>query len=500
MARKTRIFTVALCALALAAGLLPARAGDVEDARALVASLARATPYADLLERVLGPAAGALPLPADPARALIDATAALSAAAGIPQDAAAAIRAASLPDEIAGRLANVERALLACAEVTGRALAGLTEQQLAAAIEGEPLGAARFDAIPACAIRLWRAAGDLERTLLDSSGAISLDVWPVVKIDDSTDTLYRNDYMLIVDLSGADTYMNNAGSNMIDLNYAPPGSPVPGLRGYGPAAGCQQALAGFANGECSPLASLLLDLAGDDAYGVKEPPELDATCTADPVMRRQVTGGVGFAGVGILIDSVGNDRYTGKTVAIGAGHVYGVGILDDRAGNDTYAAVRNSEGFALVGGLGLLRDEAGDDSYDYYMPSPLTPGAPNQTPGAGGVIDDENQCDAKPRFTQGAGNVSGAVGILHEESGDDTYHGAYTDTFLAPAGGLTAGRGGAQGFANNESIGVLFDRSGTDGYAIDGDQGAPARANSSVILPDPNCQSSTCSGGVFVDE
>ena len=187
---------------------------------------------------------------------------------------------------------------------------------------------------------------------------MSLDLWPVLRFDGRcADSSYPNDYLVIVDVGGNDTYRNNAGSNMVDLNFSPAGSAVTGLRGTGPARGCQRAIPGLTAADCVPSAAVLLDLQGQDTYGVKQTPDHDAGCTTDLVIRRMMTGGAGFLGVGILRDSGGaRDVYTGKTGSLGAGHIFGVGLLSDTGGNDSYAAVRNSQGFALLGGLGVLRD------------------------------------------------------------------------------------------------------------------------------------------------
>jgi hypothetical protein len=327
---------------------------------------------------------------------------------------------------------------------------------------------------------------------------------------------YANDYLLTVDLGGNDVYSNNLGSNMVDLNYAPATSRVPGARGFGPARGCQQAIAGLRKTDCVPAVAVLLDTAGSDTYGVLQSPGLDIRCTPSTtrLIRRMVTGGVGFLGVGILRDSgASRDVYTSKTVSLGAGHIGGVGILSDGGGDDSYLSVRNSQGFALVGGVGILHDQAGNDTYDYYMPPAINPAAPNQSDGAGGVLDDESrqsggtdfegQCDRMPRFTQGAGNVlSGSVGILIDQSGSDRYRGAW-GPFTAPGQTppQTEGHlGGSMGFGANAGAGIFVDLgSGYDYYTmVNYPLGAPTRGNNKVLLPRSKA---TGNGGVgvFVD-
>jgi hypothetical protein len=462
------------------------------------------SPYAS----ILGPTGNPLPLPASPAQALIVETTALSAAAGLPHDPTAAVIAATLPADLSGRLANVELAQLKCILITQQALNGITPSQLEQASaedgSGSPLDASRFAAIPGCATALWQASNDLT-SLLQSNYAtpayrarLNLDIWPVIKVTDAPGTTFLNDYMLSVAVGGHDTYINNMGSNMIDINYSPPGSAVKGLRGIGPAKGCQRAIPGLTAGDCIPLAAVLIDTGAYNTYGVKQAPDIDATCTQDPVIRRMVVGGVGFAGAGTLIDTGGHAKFTGKTGSLGAGHIFGVGILDARGGYNSYSAIRNSEGFALVGGFGLLRDRTGNATFDYHMPSPSVINPVNEAPGSGGVISDRDVCDHLPRFIQGAGNVSGGLGVLAVDGGSNQYHGAYIDTFTAPAPQVTTGRAGSQGFGNNQAFGALVDvGNGSDTYVIDGNQGMPVRGDNTIIPPDPNCKNSTCSG-VFI--
>ncbi|MGH7858637.1 MAG: hypothetical protein ACREQY_15035, partial [Candidatus Binatia bacterium] len=255
---------------------------------------------------------------------------------------------------------------------------------------------------------------------------------------------------------------------------------------------CQTALQDFRAGRCFATAAILHDLGGDDTYGVFEAPDpaVDAQCTADLVVRRSVTVGVGVAGVGILRDRTGNDRYAGKTGALGTGHIFGIGLLSDGEGNDSYLAVRNSQGFALLGGLGVLHDEAGADTYDFYIPSPLDPDAPNQTPGAGGVINDVGRCDHLPRFIQGAANLGQGLGVLLDDEGADSYRGSLIPTFEASiplAGGVPAG---SQGFGANGATGLFLDRGGADTYA-----GVPDRGDGVTVLPGE----SSSGTGLFID-
>lgn len=418
---------------------------------------------------------------------LVRSTRALAALAGFDVDPAAAIRRASLSASVAEPMAGIAEALLACARVTRAALDGAATVAEAAR---EP---ERFAAVRPCADRLWDATLALERALTGARLHETIDVWPVLRVESGdSDDFYAFDYMLQVDAGGNDAYMNNAGSNMIDLLNGPPGSPAPNHPPFAP--GCRNALAGLFARECFPLAAVLLDLGGHDAYGVPQEPDpaLDGKCTAEDVVRRQATAGQGFAGVGILRDTAGNDSYEGKTSSVGAGHIFGVGILSDPTGDDRYRVVRNGIGFALIGALGVVLDETGSDSYDFHIPAPLDPDAPNETPGAGGVIDDTGACDNRARFTAGAANLGG-LGALVDLAGDDSYRGGYSDDYDAPFG---RGRGGSVGFGWNGGTGLLLDGAGIDTYDVALEQGGPARGDGVTIPPG---QESSGQFGTFVD-
>jgi hypothetical protein len=468
----------------------------------------------------------------DPTQALVDAVNLLSRELGFPVDRSASIRAAGVPDALAASLATVTGAVLRCHRATTDALDGVPLTDVIAAAErreGSPsLDPARFAGVRDCAPPLRQALGLLELQLQSRSAAaappVQLDEWPVLHVDTSVaDNTYRHDYAILVDGGGNDVYANNAGASLLDVESGPDGSAPK----TGPALGCNGGAPTLAPGRnCSPAAAVLLDLAGDDTYGVFAAPEpkYDGICTADPLILRTVTIGAGVAGVGILRDVEGNDRYRGRTVTIGAAHAFGVGIVSDGAGNDSYLAIRNGEGFALVGGLGILHDAGGDDAYDWYMPSPLDPDAPNQTPGAGGVPDDNRvPCDNVPRFVQGAGNLNGmtsnaaplieslastrpqiepvsdlalavvprtngTTGMLVDEGGNDSYRGVMVPTYDSTFGGDVPA--GSQGFGSEGGIGMFMDGGGIDVY-----EGMPGRANDTTVSPGEESTGT----GLFVD-
>ncbi|MFH1686024.1 MAG: hypothetical protein ABIE70_00710 [bacterium] len=122
--------------------------------------------------------------------------------------------------------------------------------------------------------------------------------------------------------------------------------------------------------------SILIDLGGDDYYGYGKKTYAPST-------------GVGLLGVGCVIDSDGDDHYTGSTYAQGAG-LFGVGVLLDREGNDKYQACLSAQGAGYFG-IGLCFDALGDDEYYLYADG------------------------------QGLGGVGGGIGVCASFDGNDKY-------------------------------------------------------------------------------
>lgn len=272
---------------------------------------------------------------------------------------------------------------------------------------------------------------------------------PVLALDlVGQDTLYADDVALIVDVGGNDLYDNNAGGSLIafgDGGFIPvhgDGSSFGPSQCVTPTTDCARVVVGgdFEDAELLFSASLVLDLAGDDTYGVLRAPYHDRGCTSDPVVRKVVIQGAGAGGPGLLFDLAGNNLFQAKTIAQGAGHVGGVGVLYLGEGSDTLRAVRFAQGSGLFFGLGILIDEGGDDRYEARVP-------------AGGVLNtDGGFCDTQPRYLHGSGfgrvtgAASGVAGALIDLGGDDVY----------------AGDTKGEGFAEVAGLGLFYDAHGDD--------------------------------------
>ena len=416
------------------------------------------------------------PLPADPPAALEGAVTAMAAHVGIDLHPAAAIRAAHLNPGLTGRLALLLGLLQDCQKITDQLLAHLPAppgEMLLRNIDPGPIPEA--PALRACAARVEAGGLETENFLRSVPAEGSrFDLWPVLRVDPiGTDDTVGPDYMLSVDAGGNDTYLNNAGGNLIDVRAEPKGL----------AKGCSNPAYDLAAGRCVISEALLIDVAGNDTYGQMEAPEegVDGLCTDDLLVRRVVTGGAGAWGVGVLIDGGGDDTYIGKSLSLGAGHFGGTGVLLDQGGNDHYTAIRLSEGFGTLGGTGVLHDAGGNDTYSYYLPGPKYPGVPDHSLGAGGALDTGGVCDGVSRWNLGSGFLGG-VGILVDDAGDDTYESAPPAKHEPGASGIIRDTG-SMGFGDGGGFGIFIDGAGHDTY-----RGMPGRANGATVTPNDKSQ------------
>lgn len=443
-----------------------------------------------LVGSVLTAGAALSPVPDGPAAELAEGLSDLGLDVGMALDPAPAIAAADLRPELVTRLAGVVRQLGLCRDATTQLLAGLP------ATPGELLRdnvvptspPSGTDALRTCADELKGRGTELERFLAAAPAdqGSDLTLWPVLRLDlDGSDDTVDYDYMLSVDTGGDDVYLNNAGASLIDVRRGPPGS---GAQSIQRARGCINPAYDLLAGECVISEALLVDTAGNDTYGHMESPDphLDGLCTADPLVRRVITGGVGSWGVGILLDGGGDDVYLGKAITLGAGHFGGVGMLIDESGDDRYTAIRSAKGFGTLFGLGVFHDVAGDDTYSYYLPGPLDPQAEDRTLGAGGALDTGGTCDKVSRWEEGTGFLGG-VGVFFDDAGRDSYgvspptlHEPGASNFLRSTGSLGFGDGG---------FGLFVDGAGADAYS-----GMPGRGDGDTVPP------SDRSSGFFHDE
>jgi len=123
-------------------------------------------------------------------------------------------------------------------------------------------------------------------------------------------------------------------------------------------------------------------------------------------------------GVGILLDSKGNDRYHGDYFSQGSGYYYSLGLLFDTEGNDSYFAGRYAQGAGIHSAIGLLADKKGNDTY--VCSFGVAQGCGHDT-GIGVLVDTQgNDLYQSEIVSQGVGLEKG-IGILADFYGNDTY-------------------------------------------------------------------------------
>ncbi len=239
-------------------------------------------------------------------------------------------------------------------------------------------------------------------------------------INGTGDQIYADDdYLLIIDLKGNDTYLGGAATRNIahgisltidfegNDHYKNTSEKTPsfgtGIFGYG----------------------ILIDVKGNDEY-----------------YANYISQGSGIFGTGILADYRGNDIYKG-IAHVQASGTYGTGLLIDNQGRDRYLLYRLGQGYGFTKGIGLLLDSEGDDQYigleDKY---------PN-----GGPFGAEKHLHFAQGFAWGKraddidGNSwGGGIGLLIDGTGNDRYE---CDIFC-------------QGSAYWYSMGILTDKAGND--------------------------------------
>jgi len=206
----------------------------------------------------------------------------------------------------------------------------------------------------------------------------------------------------------------------------------------------QVAVAGNFPDETNELATVFIDLDGDDTYfsddkrscasGVLGVAEFIDVAGDDVYRCGDFSIGAGLFGAAIFEDRGGKDIYEAGDLVQGAGAV-GFGLLIDNSGNDSYRSNVYSQGFAFTRGWGMLSDRDGCDVY--------TSGGENQDFGRFG----ESAMSLSQGFSIGMRpSASGGVAILHDRNGNDFYN---AEVY-------------GQGVSYWYSIGALIDDNGSD--------------------------------------
>lgn len=295
--------------------------------------------------------------------------------------------------------------------------------------------------------------------------------------------------------------------------------------------GNQRYRAGAASTANLPI-SLLLDLGGNDRYEADDQPAQGAGICGigilidaagnDVYEAERYAQGVGQFGLGLLADLGGCDTYSVRFSGQGCGY-FGIGLCFDIAGNDQYKVYGDGQGLGGVAGVGVLADRTGNDKYtavrehsitgrpSYHSPN-LDVGVSNVqgcgmgrrgdgadghswAGGLGALLDGEgDDIYTAGNWSMGTGYWFG-IGILHDRGGNDEYHGVAwsqgsgahfcigvlvdetgDDQHLSEANSHLA-----LAAAHDFTIGILLDVAGNDLYSVDS-SGLAFSINRSIAL------------------
>ena len=163
-------------------------------------------------------------------------------------------------------------------------------------------------------------------------------------------------------------------------------------------------------------------------------------------------------GIGLLLDSRGNDIYSSDIFGQGVAYWFAVGALVDRGGHDRYCSYQYAQGSGVHLAFGLLFDASGDDG---YLSKGVSQGCGHDL--SLGLLADFSGNDwyTATDLSQGAGNANG-TGIIYDADGNDVY--------------AAKSKVNVNGYGNYRrefgSIGLHLDRRGRDFYSARGENGS----------------------------
>ncbi|HUT03143.1 MAG TPA: PQQ-binding-like beta-propeller repeat protein [bacterium] len=211
-------------------------------------------------------------------------------------------------------------------------------------------------------------------------------------------------------------------------------------------------------------AGILNDTAGDDLYFAGGEYEHQY----EPPRTTSMSQGYGFGvrlnyvgdphasgGVGLLIDSAGDDTFISDFFGTAGAYWFGLGMLMNRSGNDTYLSRQYSIASGIHLAVGLLVDDDGDDT---YVCRSLSQGCAHDN--SVGILVDNAGDDVylAQDFSQGASSPR-SFSALVDNGGNDMY--------WAMKGHLNQGEGRYDG-ARKTSFSLLLDAGGRDFYQLMG--------------------------------
>lgn len=264
--------------------------------------------------------------------------------------------------------------------------------------------------------------------------------------------------LLLVDLGGNDTHLDEVASNRSGSNSVSVVVDVDGEEFYG--YDQASATANLSGPRLPRDQDGAVEVAGQVTGGTASSRArqgaarngiamlFDLGAESDRYVALRASQGYAHQGVGVLFDEGGADVYVAEQASQGSAQ-FGIGLAIDLGNEDDVRRSTNaSQGYGFVRGVGLLYDEGGDDD---YRCSPDSGGNPlyvaPQMPGEA----NSSMCQGAGqgfRITDATHSLAGGVGVLVDVTGDDRYEaGVY-----------------AQGVGYWEGFGLLSDRSGLDTY------------------------------------
>lgn len=336
------------------------------------------------------------------------------------------------------------------------------------------------------------------------SGPASAQLGISVLIDSAGDDLYRSHRpafgsarmgcAMLLDKGGSDTYDSRSDS----LGF--------GLFGGGilEDLGGDDTYSGFTQVQGTGITmglGVLADRGGNDVYTANDT-VIDNPSPQSAQHNVSMSQGAGYGrradytdghslagGVGILLDTQGDDSYSCGVFGQGVGYWMGVGLLWDLAGQDTYSGQWYCQGASAHFAVGILEDEAGSDSYLAPM---------NMAQGAGhdfsvGFLKDAAGDDkyVAPNLSFGAGNANG-IGWMLELGGNDSY----------TSSGITLGRASEHPpeslRGRTINLGVFMDLAGQDTYPTGSAWAANGALTGHLITKGSTPRESAL--GVFLDK
>lgn len=186
-------------------------------------------------------------------------------------------------------------------------------------------------------------------------------------------------------------------------------------------------------------------------------------------MGRRGDGGDGHSwagGLGALLDSEGDDKYTSGNWSMGAGYWFGTGILHDGGGDDAYRGVIWTQGAGAHFCIGALVDEGGNDLHVAEANSNMSVAFGHDFTIA--LLVNIAGDDVYDVQGNGLGySINRSVAALIDVGGNDTYRGKMGNRpgFALFDERLRETEDRVTYWTDTSSLGLFLDVGGTDTYA-----------------------------------